>query len=556
MKPLALPVLLLSVLASLALGAPPQAIYLNANIHTMDPARPRASAFAIAEGRFLAVGGNEEVRALAGERTQVVDLEGQTVLPGLIDAHGHVAGLGAFRLGVLDLSDAHDEEDMVEAVQARAQKAERGEWIVGGRWDHESWPSKTLPTREMLSRAVPENPVWLRRVDGHAGLANDEAMRRAGVTAETQDPPGGEIVRDQTGEPTGVFVDNAMSLITRAIDVATASSEDLILAAQEHLLSVGLTGAHDAGISTSEAAVYKRLAEEGRLKIRVDAMLAAGAAAAFVPANQPYRSERFSVGAVKAYADGAMGSRGAWLLEPYSDRPTNEAGEPWTGLPVSDPAEIERLAELCARHGWQLRTHAIGDRANREVLDACERALKRTGKLDSDHRFCIEHAQLIAPADIPRFAKLGVIPSMQPRHQTTDMRWVEERVGPQRAKGAYAWASLLREGSRIAAGSDFPVEPASPFLGFYAAVTRQNPEGEPAGGWHPDERMTRTEALRAFTIDAAYAAFREDQVGSIEPGNRADFIVIDRDIMTVPAEEIPQTRVLLTVIDGEEVWRR
>ncbi len=537
------------------IGMQARTIYRNANIYTMDPARPRAEAIAIGDdGTIMGVGSHDEVSLFEGPDTVVIDLRGRTVLPGLIDAHGHVMGLGAYELGVLDLSSATSSMDLVERVAQLARQRTPGEWILGGRWDHESWPSGKLPTHDDLSRAIPEHPVWLRRVDGHAGLANAEAMRRAGITRDTKNPPGGEILRDSRGEPTGVFVDRAMDLIERVIDAPTPSDEELILAAQKHLLGVGLTGVHDAGISPDDAEAYKRLAGDGRLKMRVSAMLSAPYARSYLPSHEPHVSDRFVLRSVKYYMDGAMGSRGAWLLEPYSDRPRADDGSPYTGLAVGDPKELEDLSRLALRHGWQMRTHAIGDRANREVLDAYEHALLEEDALGSDHRFCIEHAQMLHPADIPRFAQLGVLASMQPRHETTDMRWVEERIGPERARGTYAWASLLRTGARICAGSDFPVEPANPFLGFYASITRSDGDGEPAGGWQPQEKMTRAEALHAFTRDAAYAAFQEDLCGSLEVGKSADLIVIDRDIMTCEPREILGTRVLRTVIRGETVY--
>ena len=536
-------------------GIEGETIYYNGNVYTMDPAQPRASAFVVGDGgKILFVGSDDEVLELRGPDTPVVDLGGRTVLPGLIDAHGHIAGQGSFELGVLELSAVADQDELIETVVAKARELKLGEWVLGGRWDHESWPSGILPTHNDLSSVTPDNPVWLRRVDGHAGLANAEAMRLAGITSETESPAGGEILKDKQGEPTGVFVDRAMSLISRAVTAQSPSSEDLILAAQDHLLRVGLVGAHDAGIGPEEAEVFKRLAADGRLKIRVAAMLSAAHAQAYLPEHEPYVSDLFVFRSVKYYMDGAMGSRGAWLLEPYEDRQTTNDGEPYTGLALGDPRELEELSRLAIEHGWQMRTHAIGDRGNREVLDAYERALNSAGKLDSDHRFAVEHAQMLHPDDIPRFAEMGVLASMQPRHETTDMRWVEERIGRERAKGTYAWASLLKSGAKIPAGSDFPVEQPNPFLGLYACVSRADESGNPDGGWQPQEKMTREQALRAFTLDAAYAAFQEDTCGSLERGKSADFIVIDRDVMTCEELDILETQVLRTVIRGETVF--
>ena len=528
-------------------------IYINANIHTMDAARPRAEALAIAGDSLLAVGSEAEIRRLATPETTVVDLNGLTVLPGLIDAHCHVGSLGSFGLGRIDLSQATSFDDVVATVAARVKQAKKGEWIVGGRWDHESWPERKLPTHEQLSAVSPDNPVWLTRVDGHAGLANAAAMSLAGIARETADPSGGEIIRDDHGDATGIFVDNAEDLITAKVTTPAANTADLILKAQEMCLSVGLTGVHDAGISPTEVEVYQKLAADGRLNLRVYAMVSGSHAQTYFRDHGLLIGDRLTVRSAKLYADGAMGSRGAWLLEPYSDRPTDSDGQPYTGLNLMKPDFLRLIAEDGLRQGYQVCTHAIGDRGNRETLDAYEFALSRTPR--EDHRFRIEHAQLLSLDDIPRFAQLGVIPSMQPTHCTSDMRWVYDRVGRRRARGAYAWASLRRTGVPIPGGSDFPIESHNPLLGIYAAITRQNVKGEPTAGWHPEERMTRTEALRSFTLDAAFAAFQEGRKGSLEPGKLADFIVIDRDIMTCPSLDIPKTRVLQTIIGGELVYQ-
>jgi len=536
----------------LAQQAPPEVIYVNGNIYTLDAARARAAALGVAGDRIVAVGSNAEVRRLVQPRTKICDLGGRTVLPGLIDAHCHVASLGSFGLGRIDLSSVRSYDDVVSAIAARVKTAKPGEWIVGGRWDHESWPGRKLPTHHKLSEVSPDNPVWLTRVDGHAGLANAAAMKLAGITGDTPNPPGGEIIRDDKGDPTGIFVDNAEDLIEQRVDAAVADTAELILKAQEMCLSVGLTGVHDAYVVPAEVEVYRQLADSGRLELRVYALVAGHAAIAYFKEHGKLIGDRLTVRAAKLFADGALGSRGAWLLEPYSDRPTDADGNPYTGLMVTKPEFIRMVAEDGLLNGYQVCTHAIGDRGNREVLNAYALALSRRPR--QDHRFRIEHAQVLSLEDIPRFAKLGVIPSMQPTHCTSDMRWVYARVGKRRAAGAYAWAKLLRTGVRIPAGSDFPVESHNPFFGIYAAVTRQNHVGEPSGGWQPEDRMSRAEALRAFTLDAAYAAFEEANKGSLEVGKLADFIVIDRDIMTCEPRAILETKVLQTVIGGEKVY--
>lgn len=528
-------------------------IFHNANIYTLNPDRPRAAALAVAGERIVRIGSRDEVLAGAAEGAKKIDLGGATVLPGLIDAHAHMAGLGSFALGRLDLSAARSFDEVVTAVEQRVRSAAPGEWILGGRWDHESWPDRKLPSHEALSAVSPDNPVWLTRVDGHAGLANAAAMRQAGVTRESASPAGGAILTDERGEATGVFVDNAMELIGRAAPART-DFEALVLSAQELCLAAGLTSVHDAGVSTAEIEVYRRLEADRRLKLRIYALVHGDQAVEHFARHGIHHGPRLTVRACKLYMDGAMGSRGAWLLAPYADRPTDEHGHEYCGLAVTDPSVVREIAEDAARRGYQVCTHAIGDRANREVLDVYEAVTREHGL--TDHRFRIEHAQLLSPADIERFAKLGVIASMQPTHCTSDMRWVEDRVGAERARGAYAWAQLLRGGARIAAGSDFPVESHNPLLGFYAAVTRQDAEGRPAGGWRTEDRMTRDEALRAFTRDAAYAAFQEREKGALAPGMLADLTVVDRDMMTCDPRAILEAMVIRTVIGGETVYER
>ncbi len=546
---------LLISLLPVAWAGPPDAIFIGGNIHTLDPQRPRAEAIAVAGGWIVDVGRTADVLSARGDETRVIQLDGATVVPGLIDAHAHLASLGSLLTGRLDLVRTRSYDQLVARVKRETARQGKGRWILGGRWDQANWGQQKLPIHDRLSAATPEHPVWLIRIDGHAGLANRRAMTLAGITGETPDPPGGHIVKDARGEPTGVFVDKAMGLIARAVrGRAGKGLATLMLAAQQRCLSVGLTGVHDAGLSPHEVWVLRQLADSGKLTLRVYGMLTPDPS--YLKQNKPlinHAGHRLTVRAVKCMIDGALGSRGAWLLAPYSDRPTDHRGKPYIGLPVQSTAFIRRVCDAALANGYQVCTHAIGDRGNREVLDLYQAALKQ--RPVEDHRFRIEHAQVIALADIPRFAQLGVIPSMQPTHATSDMRWAEARLGPKRLAGAYAWARLLRAGSRIAAGSDFPVESEKPLWGFYAAVTRQNHQGLPSGGWRPQERMTRTQALRAFTLDAAYAAFEEQQKGSLKVGKLADFVVLSKDIMTCDPADILRATCRMTVVGGQVVYR-
>jgi predicted amidohydrolase YtcJ len=545
-------------LAPAVLGAQGTAdlVLTNGRIYTVDNARPAASALAVRSGRVLFVGSDGEAKALAGPSTQVIDLNGATVVPGIVDAHAHLLGLGNM-LQRVNLAGSTSYDEVIARVKAWAKVVRPGEWIQGRGWDQNRWSTKEFPTYEVLSRAFPNNPVVLGRIDGHALLANARAMELAHVTAATADPSGGRVVRLPTGAPSGVFVDNAMSLINRAIPAATrADTRKAILAAIAEANRWGLTGIHDPGEDAETIGIYEELAKAGNYNLRNYVMLSdPGEPGSAATLRNPYiqrgpQSALYDghlwIRAIKLYADGALGSRGAALLAPYSDDPGN------SGLLVSRPEHISAWAETALRLGFQVNVHAIGDRGNRIVLDAFDSALKKIPK--ADHRFRIEHAQVLSPEDIPRFAKLGVIPSMQATHQTSDMRWAEARVGPQRIRGAYAWRSLLNTGVVIPNGTDFPVEEVNPLLTFHAAVTRQDPTNWPTGGWYPEQKMTREEALQSMTIWPAYAGFQESILGSLTPGKYADFVVLDRDIMHVRDAEILGTRVISTWIGGKRVY--
>jgi len=453
----------------------------------------------------------------------------------------------------VDLGGTRSYAAVIQRVVARVRDAAAGEWIVGRGWDQNAWPDTRFPTEEALSRAVPDHPVVLQRVDGHALLANARALQAAGITAATPDPAGGRIVRNPDGSPTGVLVDNAKELLER---VVPPPSRDEVraraLAAVAELNRWGVTGVHDAGVEANEIGVYEELARAGRFTLRDYVMVAGDSidvAWAFRRGPQQALDDgRLWIRAVKLYADGAMGSRGAALLEDYSDDPGNR------GLLVTDTNQIRRIAIEALRRGFQVCTHAIGDRGNRLTLDAYEAALDTVPV--ADHRFRIEHAQTLSPADIPRFARLGVIPSMQTSHQTSDMYWIANRLGPTRVLGAYAWRSLLATGVVIPNGTDAPVERVNPMIRFHSAVTRQDADGWPAGGWLPAQRMTREEALASLTIWPAYAAFMEGVSGSITPGKYADLTVLDRDIMTVAPETLLETQVVMTILGGQIVYQR
>lgn len=536
---------------------PADLIVANGVIHTVDPDAPLAQAMAVSNGVIVAIGSAEEIEPYRGPGTTSIDLEGRAVIPGLIDAHTHVFNLGMF-LRTVALVGTSGVEEIAARVEEAAAERPAGEWILGRGWDQNDWAVKEFPTAVALDAVAPDHPVWLTRVDGHAGWANTRAMDLAGINAATPDPEGGRIVRDEVGNATGVFIDNAKDLIEAAIpEPGRDELEARLEAAQERMLLVGLTGVHDMGTEAEEVWVLREWAEAGRLVPRIVSYLDSsdttlmGALDSIAAAESAESGDRFRIRGVKFFADGALGSRGAALLEPYSDDPGNE------GLLVTSPDTLEVDVARALRLGLQPAIHAIGDRGNRIALEAITGARGSVSgpairSLELPSR--IEHAQVVALEDIPRFAELNVIASMQPTHATSDMYWAEDRVGPERIQGAYAWRKMLDAGVPLACGSDFPVESPNPFYGLYAAVTRQDQEGWPEGGWHPEERLTREEALACFTRWAADAAGMGDEVGMLVVGGRADFLVLDRDVLEVPAEEIWRTRVLRTVIDGEIVY--
>jgi len=518
-------------------------VIVNARVYTVNPRQPSATAIAIKAGKFLAVG--DSVSDYVGAETRRIDVHGKAVIPGFIDSHGHMLGLGE-TLSSLDLHGVSSELEIQAMVANRARLRKPGEWITGFGWDQNLWKNKQFPIKDLLDSAAPDNPVVLTRVDGHAIWVNSEALTVTGVKDKVADPTGGRVMRDETGYPTGVFIDNAMDLV-KVPDETPAQREADLEAAAKLCARIGLTTVHDAGIPAATLEAYRTLIQKNRLPIRINAMISGSDPDLwnrFLKAG-PEIGDFLTVRSVKLYADGALGSRGAALLAPYSDDPKN------SGLTITEQATIEKFAREAVKGGFQVCTHAIGDRANHEVLLAYAAALH--GK--NDKRFRVEHAQVVAPEDFARFRDNSIIASMQPTHATSDMPWAALRLGPVRIEGAYAWQTFLKLGVHLAFGSDFPVENPNPIWGFYAAVSRQDRQGNPDGGWFPNQRLTRAEALRSWTIEGAYAAFQETTKGSIEPGKFADFVVLSDDIMQIAPARIPTARVTMTVVNGRVVYQ-
>lgn len=530
-------------------------VLLADTIHTGDPQQPTANALAwdTDDGRLLAVGERQAVLQRYPQAPRV-DAGKATVVPGLIDAHAHLVGLGN-TLAQADLSGARSRAEVVERLQAFEKTLAPGEWLLGAGWDQNRWDDTAFPTAADLDAAFPERPVYLERIDGHAGWANGAALRIAEKKAGRSlsgdwQPEGGRILRDAAGKPAGVLVDAASALVSAHIPAPDAAvREKRLQAALQLAVSNGLTGVHDMGVSRGDLAVMKRLADQGRLPLRIDAYADGNNAALDdLCANGLYTHPggRLQMHGVKLFMDGALGSRGAALLADYSDDPHNR------GLLMTSPEEFEVAVRRAHGCKVQVATHAIGDRGNRIVLDTYEKVLG--AHKDNDHRWRVEHAQVVALEDIPRFARLGVIASMQPTHATSDMGWAGQRVGPERIKGAYAWQRYLHSGARLALGSDFPVEQVDPRLGLYAAVTRQDRDGRPPGGWQPEQRLSPAEALRGFTSDAAYAGHDEARLGRLRAGLHADFVVLDRDPLDAAAGRLDGLQVLSTWVDGEAVY--
>jgi len=540
-------------------------VLVNGAVVTVDASRPRAEAVAVRGDRIVAVGTNAEVRRLAGPTTRVVDLQGRLLIPGFIEGHGHYTGLGESKL-VLDLTTAATWDDIVALVGTAAKAARAGEWIVGRGWHQEKWARtpqpnvQGVPLHASLDAVSGDHPVILTHASGHAGFANGRALALAGITRTTADPDGGEIVKDAGGEPTGFLKETAQRAVgaAHARDDRTSAADreahfrQVVQLAGEDALRQGVTSFHDAGANFATIDGYKKLADEGKLPVRLYVMVRRESNArmdSLLPSYrmQGYGNQFLTVRSIKRQVDGALGPRGAWLLEPYTDLPTS------SGLALENPADIEETARIAIKHGFQVNTHAIGDRANREVLDIYERTFKANpGK--TDLRWRDEHAQHIAPSDIARFKRLGVIASMQGIHTISDGPWVAKRLGAERARlTSYPWRALWDAGVVITNGTDVPVEKIDPIPSFWGSVARKTSDGSV---FLPEQRVTREEGLRAYTINNAFAAFEEQEKGSISIGKLADLVVLTKNIMTVPEDEIPTARVAMTILGGKVVYER
>lgn len=541
----------LLLLVSAACGRPAgpvveTVVFHNATIHTVDPSRPTAEAMAVSAGRILAVGNADSILAAFPEARRE-DLGGHAVIPGLIDAHAHLRNLAQMHLSA-DLVGTGSVAEIIERLRRHAATLPDGAWILGRGWDQNDWPDREFPTSADLDAAFPDTPVWLERIDGHAMWANSAAIRAAGeeTIREATDPPGGKILRDASGEPTGVFIDDAEALVSAHVPpVPTELADQAFASALAEAARFGLTGVHEAGSSLEDIDRFLRFADEGRLTLRLYAMTEPGPSFdAYCGAPLLGYRDVLTVRSVKLYLDGALGSRGAALLRDYSDDPGNR------GLLRTGPAEFEELVRRALDCGYQVNTHAIGDSANRLLINVYEAVGVRP---DGRHRN--EHTQVLDASDFARMATLGIVASVQPTHATSDMYWAEDRLGRGRVRGAYAWRTLLDSGVRLALGSDFPVERVDPLLGLHSAVTRQDARHWPEGGWYAEQVLTREEALRGFTLDAAWAAFQENDLGSLAPGKWADFVVLSGDVMQIASPAILETRVLSTWLGGVPVYR-
>lgn len=533
--------------------APADLVLINGKIWTVNDKQPEAEAVAILGNRIAAVGSTQEIRKWIGESTKVIDLQGKRVAPGFNDSHAHFLD-GGRGLASVQLRDAKTPEEFRNRIRDFAAKSLKGRWVLNGNWDHENWNPPNLPARQLIDAVTPDNPVFINRLDGHMCLANSLALKLAGVTRETPDPPGGTIVRDASGEPTGVLKDAAMSYVYKVIP---APSEDemaeAIRAAMKYAAENGVTSVQDMSASPDVFAVYQKLLASGELTVRVSGHqpLAEWQRLARAGVRAGFGNDKLKIGALKGFADGSLGSTTALFFDPYLDAPKT------SGLPSDEMfPESKMLSNIlnADKAGLQIAVHAIGDKANKTILDFFAEVEKQNGQ--RDRRFRIEHAQHLRPEEIKRFASQRVIASMQPYHAIDDGRWAENRIGPQRAKGTYAFRSLLDAGAMLAFGSDWFVAPMEPMMGIYAAVTRRTLDGKRPQGWVPEQKITVAEAVRAYTMGSAYASFDEKIKGSIEPGKLADLAVLSTDIFKINPIEIEKAKVVMTIFDGKVIYDR
>lgn len=544
--------LVLGMISSLSQPIRADLVLLNGKVWTVDRARPQAQAVAVWHGRILAVGSNDEIRQFIGDGTQIVDLQGKLVLPGFIDNHTHFLS-GGFWLGEVKLKDAKNEEEFGRRLAAKSRELPPGAWITGGTWDHDNWPGGRLPTAELIDRYVPDRPVFVTRYDGHMSVANSLALKLAGITAETPDPPGGVIVRKPgTREPAGVLKDAAQDLVQRVIPPPSeADMRRAIEAALAEARRVGVTSLTDMDLTPTTLRIYQDLLSEGKLTARIDGRwpLRRWKELADLGLRRHFsNNDGISIGGLKGMLDGSLGSSTALFFEPYTQDPGTR------GIYVTPYDEMKRLVIEADRAGLHIAVHAIGDRANSEVLDIFAEAIRQNGP--RDRRFRIEHAQHIHPKDFRRFAELSVIASAQPYHAIDDGRWAEKRIGHKRCETTYAFRTFLDHGVKLTFGSDWTVAPLDPILGIDAAVTRRTLDGANPQGWFPEQKITVQEAIEAYTLSNAYATFDEDRKGSLTPGKLADMVVLSQDILTIPATEIVKTEVIMTIVNGKIVYEK
>jgi predicted amidohydrolase YtcJ len=542
MKKVILCLLFYSSFAFAADKLPADLVLTNGTVITMDSSVPTADAIAVRADKIVWLGKSAEAKQWIGQSTRVIDLKGTYVFPGLIDSHAHIESLGTSHIAI-DLVGTKDVDEILKKVDERAAKTPRSDWVIGHGWDQNDWPEKKFPTAAELDRVSHGHPVFLERIDGHAAWVNRAAMQTAGLSAQTKDPDGGKLLRDEKGNPTGILVDAAVDLV--ASKMKALSKQEIIertRLAAEDALGKGITMIDDAGSSASDLEAWREMASKNELPIRIYSMvwMPSEFGEQYLKTGPKNYGPYLDMRSLKIILDGAMGSRGAAMLEPYVDDPGN------SGLLMWKEPEMMRVLRAAKAAGIQVGIHAIGNRANRMVLDAYEKIGVK------GLRWRVEHAQLLTPQDIPRFAQLDVIASMQPTHATSDMPWFADRVGPERTKaGAYVWRSLLDHKTIIAGGSDAPVEDINPIWGVYSAITREDHDGKPAGGWMPEQRVTREEALRMFTVDGAYAAFREKDLGTLTVGKLADMIVLPENLLTCDPKAMITMRPIYTIVGGQ-----